>query len=67
MLDGLLNTLTNLLDIREVFARVSQVAQRVLPHDVLGVGEFSESGARMLHAQERQYQRAPSFVRSKHT
>jgi transcriptional regulator with GAF, ATPase, and Fis domain len=44
MLDGLLNTLTDVLDIREVFDRVSEVVQRVLPHDVLGVMEISENG-----------------------
>jgi transcriptional regulator with GAF, ATPase, and Fis domain len=50
VLDGLLNTLTDVLDIREVFDRISQLVQRVLPHDILGIGEFSERGDRMrLH------------------
>lgn len=35
ILDELLNTLTDVLDIREVFDRVLQLVQRVLPHDVL--------------------------------
>ena len=43
-LDSLLNTLTDVLDIREVFDRVSDLVQRVLPHDVLGVMEISEKG-----------------------
>ena len=47
VLDGLLSTLTDVLDIREVFDRVSQLVQRVLPHDVLGVMEISEHGDRM--------------------
>lgn len=37
VLDGLLSTLTDVLDIREVFERVSQLLQRVLPHDILGI------------------------------
>ena len=51
VLNGLLNTLTDILDIREVFDRVSQVVQRVLPHDMMGVVEISEAGDRIrLHA-----------------
>jgi GAF domain-containing protein len=45
--DGLLSTLTDVLDIREVFDRVSQLVQRVLPHDLLGVMEISEKGDRI--------------------
>jgi hypothetical protein len=42
VLDGVLNTLTDVLDIREVFDRVSQRVQRVLPHDILGeIGAFA--------------------------
>lgn len=47
VLDGLLSTLTDVLDIRQVFDKVSQVVQRVLPHDILGVMEISEEGDRM--------------------
>src|SRR5262249_35348978 len=47
VLDGLLSILTDVLDIREVIDRVSQLVQRVLPHDVLGVGEISENGDRI--------------------
>jgi len=51
ILNGLLNTLTDVLDIREVFDRVSQVVQSVLPHDLMGVIEISEAGDRIrLHA-----------------
>lgn len=50
-LNGLLNTLTDILDIREVFDQVSQVVQCVLPHDMMGVIEISEGGDRIrLHA-----------------
>jgi two-component system response regulator HydG len=44
MLDGLLKTLTGVLDIRQVFARVSTIAQRVLPHDAVAIGEVMEDG-----------------------
>lgn len=47
ILNGLLNTLTDVLDIREVFDQVSQVVQRVLPHDLMGVMEISQGGDRM--------------------
>jgi hypothetical protein len=47
VLDGLLSTLTDVLDIREVFDRVSQLVQRVLPHDLLEVLEISETGERV--------------------
>src|SRR5215831_3389009 len=47
VLDGLLSILTDVLDIREVIDRVSQLVQRVLPHDVLGVMEISENGDRI--------------------
>jgi transcriptional regulator with GAF, ATPase, and Fis domain len=36
-LDGLLGALTGVLDIREVFARVSEIASKVLPHDAMGL------------------------------
>jgi len=47
VLELLLNTLTDFLDIREVFDHVSQAVQRILPHDLLGVMEISESGDRI--------------------
>ena len=47
---NLLNTLTDVLDIREVFDQVSSVVQSVLPHDLMGVLEVSEQGDRIrLH------------------
>jgi GAF domain-containing protein len=47
ILNGLLNTLTDVLDVREVFELVSNVVQRVLPHDLMGVMEISEAGDRI--------------------
>jgi len=44
ILNGLLNELTDVLEVREAFERVSNVAQRVLPHDLMGVVEISEGG-----------------------
>jgi hypothetical protein len=43
VLDELLDTLTDILDIREVFDRVSQVVQPVLPHDLMGIAEVNEA------------------------
>jgi two-component system response regulator AtoC len=43
VLDGLMNTLTEVLDMRDVFDRVSQLVQPVLPHDMLGVLEVCEN------------------------
>src|SRR5271157_842339 len=47
ILNGLLDTLTDVLDIREVFDRVAQLVQGVLPHDLMGVVEVSEAGDRI--------------------
>jgi Nif-specific regulatory protein len=61
MLERVLDTLTDVLDIREVFHRVSEAAQPVLPHDLLGVLEIIEDGTKMrLHATSKVGQ--PSFV-----
>jgi transcriptional regulator with GAF, ATPase, and Fis domain len=50
-LDGLLEALTDVLDLRQVIDRVSEVTKQLLPHDVMGVVEISEEGARLrLHA-----------------
>jgi transcriptional regulator with GAF, ATPase, and Fis domain len=37
MLDGLIGAISDVLDIRQVFHRVSEVARRVIPHDALGL------------------------------
>jgi hypothetical protein len=51
MLDGLLVTLMGVLDIREVFDRVSAIADKVLPHDALSIAESIDNGARVrVHA-----------------
>lgn len=41
VVDALLETLTGVLDIREVFDRVSEISRAVLPHDVLLLGRLS--------------------------
>jgi transcriptional regulator with GAF, ATPase, and Fis domain len=51
LLEGLLNTLTGVLDIRQVFARVSEIASRVLPHDAIAIAEIIDEGTRArIHA-----------------
>jgi transcriptional regulator with GAF, ATPase, and Fis domain len=46
-LDGLLIALTDVLDVRQVFDRVSEIAQRVLPHDGMLIGQVIDEGARV--------------------
>jgi transcriptional regulator with GAF, ATPase, and Fis domain len=51
MLDGLLKALTGVLDIRDVFDRVSEIAQKVLPHDALSIAEMLPPGEMVrIHA-----------------
>jgi GAF domain-containing protein len=51
VLDGLLATLTGVLDVREVFDRVSGIAQKVLPHDAMSIAELIENGEKVrIHA-----------------
>ena len=45
-LDELLNALTGVLDIREVFDRVSAIASKVLPHDAMVVREMLDDATR---------------------
>ncbi len=42
MLDQLLPTLTDVLDVRQVFARVSEIAKQVIPHDAIGLPLVSD-------------------------
>lgn len=46
VLDSLLSTLTDVLDVGQVFDRVSKVVQPILPHDIMGVVEVNEAGNR---------------------
>src|SRR5215471_370187 len=46
VLDNLLSTLTDVLDVRQVFDRVSKVVQPILQHDIMGVVEVNEAGDR---------------------
>ena len=40
----LLRTISDVLDVRQVFPRISEIANKVLPHDGLSMGFFDESG-----------------------
>src|SRR5919109_4859671 len=42
-LDELLNAITGVLDIRDVFDRVSAIARRVLPHDAMIIREMLDA------------------------
>jgi transcriptional regulator with GAF, ATPase, and Fis domain len=46
-LDALLPTLSGVLDIREVFDRVSSIAQQVIPHDGVVIGELFDNNQRV--------------------
>jgi transcriptional regulator with GAF, ATPase, and Fis domain len=51
VLDGLLATLSGVLDVREVFDRVSAIAQKVLPHDAMSMSEIIDNGEKVrIHA-----------------
>ena len=47
MLDDLLQTLVGVLDVREVFDRISAVSQTVLEHDALSVSLLTEDSTRV--------------------
>jgi transcriptional regulator with GAF, ATPase, and Fis domain len=49
-LDGLVPALADVLDIREVFARVSQVAGAAVPHDLLSLLLVADDGTITVHA-----------------
>src|SRR5260370_703751 len=43
VLEALLPTLAQVLDVRDVFRQVARIAQQVLPHDLLGLALFSDA------------------------
>jgi len=47
MLDGLLKTLADALDPREVFDRISQIAGKVMTHDAMSISRPSADGQRV--------------------
>jgi transcriptional regulator with GAF, ATPase, and Fis domain len=47
MLDGLLKTLATVLDIREVFDRISQISEKVMNHDAMSITRPSADGRRI--------------------
>jgi transcriptional regulator with GAF, ATPase, and Fis domain len=64
--EDLLRTLSNTLDIREVFARVSDIVARVLPHDRLTMTIYEESTGEILrHAVSND--RGPALMRIRPT
>jgi len=46
-LGGLLHALAESLDVREIFARISEAAARAVPHDFLMLGVWSEDRQRV--------------------
>ena len=48
--DDLLRAIAPVLDVRQVFPRVSQIASTVLPHDVLTFALVNEQGELVIHA-----------------
>jgi transcriptional regulator of acetoin/glycerol metabolism len=54
-LDELLPTLAGVLDIREVFERVSAVARRVLPHDKSKAAKLLGLSRKQLYVRLRQH------------
>ena len=48
MLDGLLSAVTDVLDIREIFHRVSEIAGKILPHDAMGIPIITDDREHML-------------------
>ena len=47
ILDGLLNALTGVLDVRDVFDRISAIGNTVMPHDGMTIVVAPESGTRL--------------------
>ena len=43
-LDELLPTLSGVLDVREVFVRISEITKQVLPHDIIGITLLDPDG-----------------------
>ena len=48
--EELLDAIADVLDIREVFPRVSEIAAKVLPHDCLTMSLHSRDGVAIVHA-----------------
>src|SRR5262249_39830264 len=48
MLEDLLKTLAGVLDVRDVFDRVSEISEKVITHDAMSISMPSEDGERLL-------------------
>jgi two-component system response regulator FlrC len=74
-LDGLLPALFEALDVREVFARISEIAKAVLPHDAVGLPLVTEDREHIVpyasigltHAVTFDVLRIPDYVRIRFT
>ena len=47
LLDGLMSTITGVLDVREVLDRIFEISQRALPHDAMSIAIPSADGTRV--------------------
>ena len=47
VVDGLMNTITGVLDVREVFDRIFEISQRALPHDAMSLALPSSDGEKV--------------------
>jgi transcriptional regulator with GAF, ATPase, and Fis domain len=61
LLDDLLATLAGVLDVRQVFDRVSVIAQKVLPHDAMTVTQVLESADRIRLLAISGFSHVPDF------
>jgi len=48
LLDGLLSAVTDVLDVREIFDRMSEIAGKVLTHDAMGIPVLTDDREHML-------------------
>jgi transcriptional regulator with GAF, ATPase, and Fis domain len=62
-LEQLLPALAEVLDVRDVFRRVSKISQQVLPHDLMGLAMFSEDrkSVRVFAASDPEVATIPEF------
>jgi transcriptional regulator with GAF, ATPase, and Fis domain len=61
--DGLLRALTTVLDIRQVFPRVSQISATVLPHDRLTLAFLNREGEAVVEAASDQWEPLPARLK----
>jgi transcriptional regulator with GAF, ATPase, and Fis domain len=64
--DGLLRALTTVLDIRQVFPRISQISATVLPHDRLTLAFLNREGEVVVEAASDQWEPLPARLKVQH-